>query len=330
MTMRRSLREAAVGLSILAALAVASGLWLHLRGHRFLGADWSITVRLDNAAGLVSRSTVLYRGVTVGTVQSIRPEPGFVAVEAQISDPELVIAQPVRAHVATGSVLGGTAQLVLSGSSNPLTAPRGPTAEDCPSAQQLCAGDVLWGDQGPTLDAAMASVTTLLDRAIDLELLDTLDLMAKALLKTNDSINTAADNSNILIQSLQDLVQRLEPTVDHVNTSAANITKITGHLANVSEELDRPETMAKFRQTLVNVENATDQLSTQAETILANVESFTTNLDQIGSDIRGITSDPAVADGLRNLTVGLGLLFSDLYGAERLADPKGVEERPEP
>lgn len=329
--MRRSLREATVGLSILAALVVASGLWFRLRGHRFLGTAWTVTVRLDNASGLVSRSNVLYRGVDVGKVQSITPEPGFVAVEVQLSDPGLVIAQPVRAQVVTGSVLGGTAQLVLvSTSSNPLTAPNSPTAEDCSSAQQLCAGDVLWGAQGPTLDAAMARVTTLLDRAIDLELLDTLDLVAKALLSTTDSITTAADNSSVLIQSLQDLVQRLEPTIDHVNTSAANITEITGHLANVSKELDRPETIAKFRQTMVNVENATGQLSTKAETILANVESFTANLDRIGSDIRGVTGDPAVADGLRSLTVGLGLLFQDLYGAERLADPKTVVEGPEP
>ena len=328
--MRRSFREAAVGLSILAALGIALGLWLRLRGHQFASSAWHVTVRLDNAAGLVSRSNVLYRGLEVGTVQSITPEPGFVAVKVQLSDPELVIAQPVRAQVVTGSVLGGTAQLVLRGSSKRLTTTNSPTAEDCPPAQQLCDGDVLWGAQGPTLDAAMASATQLLDRAIELELLDTLDIMSKALIETNKSIITAADSSSTLIQSLQDLVQRLEPTVDHVNTSAANVTKITGHLANISAELDHPETISNFKQTMANIESATSQLNTKAETILANVESFTADLDHIGSDIRGITGDPAVTQGLRNLTVGLGLLFQDLYGAERLVDPKAVEEDPEP
>ena len=330
MAMRRSLREAAVGLSILAALAAASGLWLRLRGHQFFGSAWTVTVRLDNGAGLVSRSSVLYRGVDVGTVQSITPEPDSVAVAVQFRDAQLVIPQPVRAQVVTGSVLGGAAKLMLTGSSNPLPAATSPTAKDCPSAQQLCAGDVLRGSRGPTLDAAMARVTTLLDRAIDLELLDTLDLMAKTLIVTSNSITTAANDTGTLMQSLDDLAQRLGTAVDHVNTSAANITKITGHLANASAELDRPETIALFRQTLVNVEHSTDQLRSKASTILGNVERFTAHLDEIGTDILGITGDPAVTEGLRNLTVGLGLLFEDLYGAERLAHPQDGDEDGEP
>lgn len=328
--MRRSLREATVGLSILAALVMASGLWLHLRGSRFFGTAWTITVRLDDAAGLASRSNVFYRGVDVGTVQSITPEPGFVAVQVQISDAELVIAQPVRARVVTGSLLGGTAQLVLIGPSKPLAAPVSPTAEDCPSARQLCAGDVLSGAQSPSLDAAVARVTKLLDQVIDLDLIGTVDETVKALTDTTNSITIAAEESIALTESLQDLTQQLGPTVDHVNTSAANVTRITGHLANVSAELDRPETIAKFRQTMTNMEDATDQLRTKAGTILANVESFTANLDEIGSDVLDITSDPAVAEGLRNLTVGLGLLFEDLYGAKLLADPEAVEEGAEP
>lgn len=328
--MRRSLREATVGLSILAALVMASGLWLHLRGSRFFGTAWTITVRLDDAAGLASRSNVFYRGVDVGTVQSITPEPGFVAVQVQISDAELVIAQPVRARVVTGSLLGGTAQLVLIGPSKPLAAPVSPTAEDCPSARQLCAGDVLSGAQSPSLDAAVARVTKLLDQVIDLDLIGTIDETVKALTDTTNSITIAAEESIALTESLQDLTQQLGPTVDHVNTSAANVTRITGHLANVSAELDRPETIAKFRQTMTNMEDATDQLRTKAGTILANVESFTANLDEIGSDVLDITSDPAVAEGLRNLTVGLGLLFEDLYGAKLLADPEAVEEGAEP
>ena len=324
--MRRSFREATVGLSILAALVMASGLWLQLRGSKFFGAAWTITVRLDDAAGLASRSNVFYRGVDVGTVQSITPEPGFVAVQVQISDAELVIAQPVRVRVVTGSLLGGTAQLVLTGSSKPLDDPARPTAEDCSSARQLCAGDVLLSAQSPSLDAAVARVTSLLDQVIDLDLLGTLDKTVNVFSETSNTITTAAEESIVLMQSLQELVQRLEPTVDHVNASSGNITTITENLVKVSAELSRPETIATFRQTMANMETATDQLSTKAGPILANVESLAANLDEISNNVLDITSNPAVAEGLRNLTVGLGLLFEDLYGAERLADPETVEE----
>jgi len=304
-------------LSILAALAVAGGLWLRLRGHQFASAAWTVAVHLDDAAGLVPRSTVHYRGVDVGMIRSVTPEPGFVAVQVEISDPALVILQPVTAQVGSGSVLGGTAQLVLTGSSNPLPAPTSPTAEDCPSTQQLCAGDVLQGTRSPTLGDVTASAAALLDQA------------AEGLIKANNSFTTAADNTSVLMESLQDLAQRLSPSVDQINATAVNLNTMTRHLANAAAELDRPETVAQFQQTMANVENATDQLNAKAGVILANVESFTANLDRIGSDIVGITSDPAVANGLRSLTVGLGLLFEDLY-PEQLADPEAVEESPQP
>ncbi|MXW39622.1 MAG: MCE family protein [Synechococcus sp. SB0668_bin_15] len=328
--MRRSFREAAVGLSILAALGIAVGLWLRLRGHQFASAAWTVTVRLEDAAGLVSRSTVRYRGVDVGMIDSVTPKSDFVAVQVRISDPELVIPQPVRAQVGSGSVLGGTAQLVLTGSSNPLATPASPTADDCPPTQQLCAGDVLQGARSPTLDDVTASATALLDQAIVLDLLGTLDLAAEGLIDASNSFTTAADNTNLLVKSLQDMAQRLSPSVDHINASAVNLNTMTGHLADAAAELSRPETVAQFRQTMANVESAADQLNARTGSILANVESFTANLDRIGSDIVGITSDPAVAEGLRNLAVGLGLLFKDLYGAERLADPAAVDGGTEP
>ena len=328
--MRRSFREAAVGLSILAALGITAGLWLRLRGHQLASGAWTITVRLEDAAGLVSRSTVRYRGVDVGMVQSVTPKPGFVEVQARISAPELAIPQPVKAQVSSGSVLGGTAQLVLVGPSKPLATPAKPTAEDCPAAQQLCAGAVLRGSRGATLDSVTASTTQLLDQAIDLDLLATMDQAAKSLLETSSSFTTAADNTSLLLESLQDLTRQIGPGVDSINASAANLETMTRHLANVAAELDNPETMAAFRQTVDNMEGATDQLNARAGAILDNVESFTADLDHIGSDIRAITGDPDVAEGLRRATVGLGLLFKEIYGAERLATPGNGDEGAEP
>jgi len=332
--MRRSFREAAVGLSIVAALVFGSGFWLRLRGHQFLSNSWTITVHLEDAAGLVSRSNVLYRGVEVGKVQSIKPESEFVAVHVQISDQELVIAQPVRAQVFKGSLLGGTAQLVLRGPSKPwattLAAPTSPTSEHCPSEQQLCAGAVLQGTSGATLDAAVAKVTQLLDQAIELDLLTNVDQTMEGLLNLSASLMVTVENGNGLVRSFQELVQDLSPTVDHVNTSTANLSQMTHHLANVAGELDSPETIAQFRQILANAENTTNHLSSRTGTILANVEALIARLEHISGDIEELTSDPAVTEGLRNVAVGLGLLFKDIYGAERLANPNAAEGGPEP
>ena len=61
---------------------------------------------------------------------------------------------------------------------------------------------------------------------------------------------------------------------------------------------DSPETLSSLRQTA------------------SNAAELTAKLDAVGGDVETLTSDPVFMDGLRNVTIGLGALFSEVYPAK--------------
>ena len=66
--MRRSVREALVGFSLLAAIASGLGLTFWLRGISLSSRNWRVQASFENAGGLAERSPVAFRGVVVGSV----------------------------------------------------------------------------------------------------------------------------------------------------------------------------------------------------------------------------------------------------------------------
>lgn len=106
--MRRSVREAIVGFSIVGAIAGFGGTMLWLRGVR-LGSDtWTVTADFANAGGLAARSPVTFRGIMVGTVRSIDVTPTAVKATLDINTDDLKLPLPVKASVISASLLGVT------------------------------------------------------------------------------------------------------------------------------------------------------------------------------------------------------------------------------
>ena len=87
--MRRSVREATIGFSLLAALLGGLGLWFWLSGVVFGKKTWASQLSFKDAAGLAPQSVVTYQGVPVGSVEAVTPQAGSVLVRAQITNPVL-------------------------------------------------------------------------------------------------------------------------------------------------------------------------------------------------------------------------------------------------
>tara|TARA_B000000565_G_scaffold33013_1_gene22030 strand:+ start:782 stop:1060 length:279 start_codon:yes stop_codon:yes gene_type:complete len=69
--MRRSVRDAIVGFTLIGGIIGFSSTALWLRGVRLGSSHWTLTARFNDAAGLAERSPVTYRGILVGSVRSI-------------------------------------------------------------------------------------------------------------------------------------------------------------------------------------------------------------------------------------------------------------------
>jgi phospholipid/cholesterol/gamma-HCH transport system substrate-binding protein len=283
--MRRSVRDAIVGFTVLGGLVgfAATGLWM--RGIRLGSSDWRLTANFNDAAGLAERSPVTYRGILVGSVRSIKVTSSAVVAELEITKGDLRLPLPVTATIGSGSLLGGDAQVSLMSRGKPLpqNAPL-PKAANCQANVQLCDGATVVGRES----SSIATVT------------DTLQELLTQAKAENLIPNAAASIAQIdsTAQSFEELTVQLQAELSKVDPVLRNLQAATAHANNIVAALDNPETLSSLRQTA------------------SNAAELTAKLDAVGADVEILTSDPAFMEGLRNVTIGLGALFSEVYPAQ--------------
>ena len=161
--MRRSVRDAIVGFTLIGGIIGFASTVLWLRGVRLGASHWMLTARFNDAAGLAERSPVTYRGILVGSVRSIAVTPEAVVAELEMDKADLRLSLPVTATVGSSSLLGGSAKVALVSRGTPLPqdAPL-PRSGDCRSDQQLCDGSSVEGRE----DASLSTVTEALQELL--------------------------------------------------------------------------------------------------------------------------------------------------------------------
>ena len=83
-----------------------------------------------------------------------------------------------------------------------------------------------------------------------------------------------------------------------MEAATANAVVATAHLNNIASSLDNPQTLNELKQTA------------------ANAAQLTAKIDAVGGDVAQLTGDPEFMKGVRNLTIGLGELFGEIYPAQ--------------
>ncbi len=288
--MRRSVREATIGFSLLAALVGGMGLWFWLTGVVFGQKTYSIRLRFQDAAGLAPQSVVTYQGVPVGSVHSVTPEAGWVAVEAKINDRSLKLYRPITAQIRSGSLLGGDPQVALD---TQATIPAsdtsgGPTSNTCNPTRIVCEAGLIKGEVTPSLTTVMGLMERILTQADQDKLISKGATTLTALTKTSEDFSALAEKAEGLVAELQTAVENAGPVI-------ANLDSATAHASNVLGALDNPKSLNELKKTV------------------SNAEQLTRRIDVISGDIQQLTSDPNVINGFRSVSIGLGKFFDELY-----------------
>ena len=303
--MRRSVREAIVGFSLVGAIAGFAGTMLWLRGVRLGSETWTVQADFQNAGGLAARSPVTFRGITIGTVRSIKVTPLAVRATLEINQDDLRLPLPVTATVSEASLLGGDSQvaLVTTGAPVPDNAP-GPKAGNCRNSGVLCDGDSLPGKLGASLTSVTTSLEQLLDQAQKADLIPELVKSTKQFGATSqdasrflDTADVAAQNVDALVQQLRDEVARAQPTIDNLNRATAEAASAAASINNLAKAFDNPETVSDLKQTVINARD------------------LTARIDAVGGDIEQLTEDRQFMQGLRSVMIGLGAFFDEVYPA---------------
>ena len=283
--MRRSVRDAIVGFTLIGGIIGFSSTALWLRGVRLGSSHWTLTALFNDAAGLAERSPVTYRGILVGSVRSISVTSESVVAELEINKADLRLPLPVTATVGSASLLGGSAQVALVSSGTPLPpdAPL-PQAPGCQPTLQLCNGGIVVGQEVPSLSTVTATMQELLAQVQDERVIPN---VAASL----EQIEATTKSFELLTVRLQDELVKAAPVI-------RNLELATAHLNNIVASLDNPQTLSELQQTA------------------ANAAQLTATIDAVGGDVAQLTGDPEFMEGVRNLTIGLGELFGEIYPAQ--------------
>ena len=248
-----------------------------------------LTARINDAAGLAERSPVTYRGILVGSVSSISVTPEAVVAELEIDKGDLRLPLPVTATVASGSLLGGDAQVSLVSRGNPLPkdAPL-PRAADCRTEQQLCDGSTVEGREAASLSTVTETLQELLAEAQK-------ERVIPHAADSLEQIDATAKQFEVLTVKLQDELANAAPVIRNLETATANAVAATSHVNNIASSLDNPQTLSELKQTA------------------ANAAQLTAKIDAVGGDVARLTGDPEFMKGVHNLTISLGELFGEIY-----------------
>ncbi len=289
--MRRSIREAIVGFSLLAAIASAVGLSFWLRGISLSRQNWMVKVSFAEAAGLAERSPVTYRGVLVGSVRQVRVTPEAVIAELDINNPDLQLALPAMAQIGEASLLGGEAEVSLISTGKPLPPGSGtPRSKACNPNLALCNGATIQGAPGPSLTSVTALMHKMLVETDQMKLLSKVSTAASSFERTAKDTSAFMKDGQSLAKQLETSVRAAEPTITNLNSSSA-------HLRRLLAALDNPKTLQELQATVTNAEQ------------------LTAKWNAVGGDLTKLTDDPRFMDSIRSVATGLGKFFDELYPA---------------
>jgi len=280
--MRRSLRDAFVGFSLLGGLVIFSGAMLWLRDFRLSSKAWEISANFKDASGLAKMSPVTYRGIIVGSVQKINFTPTTVETKIKLNKNNLILPKPVIAKIVTSSMLGGDAQLSLVSLGKSLNKKELiKVKKDCPNKIILCGGDKIKGVSMISMTSLTEGINGIIDEA------DKQAIVNKISESIDQFDRTQANLDELVLLSKSELL-RAKPII-------SELTNASIHLNNILESLDNPKTLEDLKE------------------LASTSSSLTKKIDQIGSDMGNMMEDKELLDALKRVTIGLGKLFDDVY-----------------
>tara|TARA_B100001109_G_scaffold243783_1_gene229904 strand:- start:485 stop:1330 length:846 start_codon:yes stop_codon:yes gene_type:complete len=280
--MRRSLRDAFVGFSLLGGIFIFSGAMLWLRDFRLGSKTWEISASFKDASGLAKMSPVTYRGIIVGSVQKINFTPNSVDTKIKLNNKNLILPKPVIAKIVTSSMLGGDAQLSLISLGKSLNRNEQLIIKkDCPKKRILCNGDKIKGVEMASISSLTEGINGIINEA------DRQAIVNKVSESIQQFDRTQANLDELVLLSKSELI-RAKPII-------SELKKASIHLNNILESLDNPKTLKDIQE------------------LTSTSSSLTKKIDKMSSEMGNIMEDKELLDSLKRVTIGLSKLFDDIY-----------------
>jgi phospholipid/cholesterol/gamma-HCH transport system substrate-binding protein len=266
---------------------------LWIRGLNPANRSFKIFIEFANSAGLQDGAAVRYRGVTVGKIVGIRPQPNKVEVEADLSPADLIIPSKVIAQVNQSGLISQSAIELVPTVQLTGTVAAKPLDQNCNPAVILCNNARLPGEAGVSVDELVRASVKFANTYTDPAFFKNVNSVVQNTSEAASEITRLAKEFNLLTQSARQELRtfsasavaisrtadKIGITADQVNgLIAANQSTLVSTLNNLSQtSLQLRGTVGNFGTTLTQV---------QRGELLQNLETLTVNAAKTSANLR--------------------------------------------
>ena len=290
----RMVREGSVGLLILGGLGLFGGLILWLRGFNPSNRSFSVTVEFATTGGVQPGSPVRYRGVTVGRISHILPNPNGVAIQIDIAPANLIIPYDSEVTINQSGLLGETVMDIV---------PRKPLADEAVAAKPLdrdCNKEVILCENSHINGTLGISTDELVRASIRFANVYSEPQFTGNITSLTKNSSDAAAQITILSKEVTGLVKSAKQEVGTFSGTAKSISNaanqfgltigqvnslVTANRATLVSTLDNlNQTSGQLRLTVARLSPTLDRI--QQGQLLQNLETLSANAAQASTNLR--------------------------------------------
>ncbi|XGV95554.1 MAG: MlaD family protein [Leptolyngbya sp. BL-A-14] len=353
----RSLRESSLGLFVLVAVGLFALLVVWLRGFSPGKRSYNAFVEFDNAGGIKQGTPVAYRGIKVGEVVGVKPQPRGVVLKVKISPSDLLIPSSAVIEANQSGLIGEPSIDISPLQDLPPGDIAQPLDRNCNPSIIICNGSRLQGQARLNVNELIRAVLRIANLVSDPEFTANVNSVAK------NASNAAAGIAK-LSREVSKPLKSVAPTLEEFRISArqlgltaqeanrllaTNRNSLTTTLSNVSEasgelkgaiaslapvlnQVKRTEVLRNLETLSANAAAASANLRTFSQDFgnpnnllllqqtLDSARSTFQNTQKITSDLDELTGDPSFRVNLRKLINSLSKLVSSTQQLQHEAE----------
>ncbi len=285
----RAVREGSVGLLFLLGLGLFAGLFLWLRGLSIGERTYRAVINFPRVNGLQQGAPVRFRGVNVGKISAVRPQPNGVEVDADITPADLIIPRDVIVEANQSGIISEVS-VDITPRQELATAEVAalPLEPNCDRTLIVCNGSQLQGQIGISTDEFIRSSTRFLQVYSNEELYKNVNAAAR-----NASI--AADQVSQLTRELSSLTKVTRQQVSSFSTTTNSVEKAVNQLSATTTKTATSfgATADQIRLTAAGanrlIANLDNLLTTNRSSLVTALNNLTQTSQQLRSTVNSLT-----------------------------------------
>ena len=248
--------QSAVGLTILVALGLLGGLTMWLSRIAFGGRSFRATIVFPNAAGMSVGTRVDYRGVRIGKIIAINPEPEGVALEVEIRPANRLIPANSLIEATQAGLVGETSIDIIPLQPLPPGGVKAkPLDQNCESTIIICDGSRLQGEGKLDFNTLIRSLVRIANIISEPEVTSAVRTLFQ---KSSDALGKFSSFSESADLLLQDLDKN--NTIDNLNSTLFSIMTMSDQADSLLGEVEQKDIINNLNSTLTSLGGAAEQI----------------------------------------------------------------------